>query len=99
MCNGDVLVLLERCYRTTDRYDKEQTSASDEDSKSDGGMSAAATGHCGLRPLCDCVRCEPGHWTISGKSVKFKQQCMRSFLVDCIKKRHMDTFPTVKVTG
>ena len=26
MCNGDVLALLERCYRTTDRYDKEQTS-------------------------------------------------------------------------
>ena len=24
--NGDVLALLERCYRTTDRYDKEQTS-------------------------------------------------------------------------
>ena len=23
---GDVLVLLKRCYRTTDRYDKEQTS-------------------------------------------------------------------------
>ena len=26
VCNGDVLALLERCYRTTDRYDKEQTS-------------------------------------------------------------------------
>ena len=26
LCNGDVLALLERCYRTTDRYDKEQTS-------------------------------------------------------------------------
>ena len=26
MCNGDVLALLERCYRTTDRYDKEQIS-------------------------------------------------------------------------
>ena len=24
--NGDVLALVERCYRTTDRYDKEQTS-------------------------------------------------------------------------
>ena len=24
--NGDVLALLERCYRTTDRYDKEQGS-------------------------------------------------------------------------
>ena len=24
MCNGDVLALLERCYQTTDRYDKEQ---------------------------------------------------------------------------
>ena len=28
--------------------------------------------------------------------IKFKQQCMRSFFVDCIKKRHIDTFPTVK---
>ena len=26
VCNGDVLALLERCYQTTDRYDKEQTS-------------------------------------------------------------------------
>ena len=25
VCNGDVLALLERCYRTTDRYNKEQT--------------------------------------------------------------------------
>ena len=42
--------------------------ASDEDSKSDGGTSAAATGHCGLRPLYDRVHCEPGHWKRSGKS-------------------------------
>ena len=26
VCNGDVLALLERFYRTTDRYDKQQTS-------------------------------------------------------------------------
>ena len=26
VCNSDVLALLERCYQTTDRYDKEQTS-------------------------------------------------------------------------
>ena len=26
MYNGDVLALLKRCYRTTDRHDKEQTS-------------------------------------------------------------------------
>ena len=26
VCNGDVLALLERCYWTTDRYDKEETS-------------------------------------------------------------------------
>ena len=26
MCNGNILALLEHCYRTTDRYDKEQTS-------------------------------------------------------------------------
>ena len=26
VCNGDILALLERCYQTTDRYDKEQIS-------------------------------------------------------------------------
>ena len=25
-------------------------------------MSATAIGHCGLWPLCDWVRREPGHW-------------------------------------
>ena len=28
--------------------------------------------------------------------IKFQQQCMTSFFVDCIKKRHIDTFPIEK---
>ena len=28
--------------------------------------------------------------------LKFKQECMRSFLVDCVEKRQIDTFPIIK---
>ena len=48
---------------------------------------------CGLFTIAYAVSLATGK---DPARIKFKQQCIRSFFVDCVKKRHIDTFPTEK---